>query len=53
MKRRIRSACLVPLHFNTTLDQRAAVEKFADDKGLSLGAALREIVAAGLGRGAE
>ena len=45
----IKDRLLVPVHFNTTMAQRAAIEEFAELKRVSLGAALREIVAHGLG----
>lgn len=40
---------LVPVHFNTTMTQREAIEEFAELRRVSLGAAMREIVAYGLG----
>ena len=45
----IKDRLLVPVHFNTTMAQREEIEEFAELRRVSLGAALREIVASGLG----
>lgn len=41
----------VPIHFNATLATRTRIERYAEDRGLSLGAALREIINETLDRG--
>lgn len=35
---------LVPVHFNATLSTRTRIERYAEERGISIGAALREII---------
>jgi len=41
---------LVPVHFNATMATRTQIENYAEERGISLGAALREIITEGLVR---
>lgn len=47
-KRRRKDVCFWPVHFHTTEKQRGDLEKYADVNGVSLGAAARDLLDAGL-----
>jgi len=52
MRRRmpLENRVLMPLHFNVTVATRVRIERYAEERGISLGAALREIITEGMAR---